>query len=91
VTGGAASAGLSDGEGSANGQATSMAGTADGPVDRGVAGRRWRLASPARPAVGRIAIDHTLSPATATAFNDYLEQLLTPSMEQMFPSEQTGP
>jgi hypothetical protein len=41
--------------------------------------------------VGRIAIDHTLSPATATAFNDYLEQLLTPSMEQMFPSEQTGP
>ena len=91
VTGGAASAGLSEGEGSANGQATSMAGTADGPVDRGVAGRRWRLASPARPAVGRIAIDHTLSPATATAFNDYLEQLLTPSMEQMFPSEQTGP
>ena len=92
LTGGAASAGLAEGEGgSANGQATSMPGTADGPFARVVAGPSWRLASPARPAVGRIAIDHTVSPATATAFGDYLERLWAPSIKQTFPSEQAGP
>jgi len=93
VAGGPASAGLAEeGGGSANGgKATTTPGVVASPFAGVNAGPKWRLASPARPVVGRIAIDHTLSPATATAFSDYLGRLAAPSNEQMLPSEQAGP
>ena len=76
---------------SAAGSAATTSPPVASPAAAVVAGPAWKLATPARPAVGRVAIDRTLPPATAEAFNDYLERLGPPPVAPEVFSEQVKP
>ncbi len=69
--------GIAGGE-AGSGDTTAAPASPGGPVAGLAAGPAWTLAAPERQAVGRVAVDHTLPPATAEAFNDYLVRLLPP-------------
>lgn len=76
---------------SAGGSAATTSPPVASPAAAVVAGPAWKLATPERPAVGRVAIDRTLPPATAEAFNDYLERLGPPPVAPEVFSEQVKP
>lgn len=65
--------------------------SAAAPAAGDLAGPSWQLASPTRSAVGRIAVDGTLPPGTAAAFNDYLERLVPSQVNQELPADRADP